>query len=158
MYHACITTCITLARFVAVVVCWDITDKWHSFMLSPYFLIKIGLELLNGIIYNGALCLTSNSNRNQLINYVLNHRIDNLGCHFGYSGFLVPWNGKGKLLNCAKITWVASLCLYWGCKKNPKKTNCCLSKLLSFYFIFLFIYFFFLTQLFSSEIFISTEV
>ena len=32
--------------------------------------IKIGLELLNGIIYNGALCLTSNSNRNQLINYV----------------------------------------------------------------------------------------
>ena len=35
-----------------------------------YFLIKIGLELLNGINYNGALCLTSNSNRKQLINYV----------------------------------------------------------------------------------------
>ena len=26
---------------------------------QPYFLIKIGLELLNGIIYNDALCLTS---------------------------------------------------------------------------------------------------
>ena len=60
-------------------------------MLSPYFLIRIGLELLNGIIYNGALCLTSNFNRNQLINYVLkprNHRVDNLGRHFGYSGSL----------------------------------------------------------------------
>ena len=32
-------------------------------MLSPYYLIKIGLELLSGIIYNGALCHTSNSNR-----------------------------------------------------------------------------------------------
>ena len=64
--------------------------KWHSVMLSPYFLIKIGLELLNGIIYNGALCLTGNSNRNQLINCLKtrNHRIDNLGRHFGYSGFL----------------------------------------------------------------------
>ena len=75
MYHACITACITLAWFVAVVVCWDITDKWHSVMLSPYFLSKIGLELLNGIIYNGALCLTSNSNRNQLINYIWKQEI-----------------------------------------------------------------------------------
>ena len=66
---------LTLVRFVPVVVCWDITDKWHSVMLSPYFLIKIGLELLNGIIYNGALCLTSNSNRNQLINYVWKQEI-----------------------------------------------------------------------------------
>ena len=62
-------------------------------MLSPYFLIKIGLELLNGIIYNGALCLTNNSTRLK----TRNRRIDNLGCHFGYSG-------EGKLLNCAKIT------------------------------------------------------
>ena len=83
MYHACITACITLARFVTVVVWWDITDKWHSVMLSPYLLIKIGLELLNGIIYNGALCLTSNSNRNQLINNVWKQER-----HFGYSGSL----------------------------------------------------------------------
>ena len=61
-------------------------------MLSPYLLIKIGLELLNGIIYNGALCLTSNSNRNQLINK--NAILDTL----------VLLNGEGKLLNCAKIT------------------------------------------------------
>ena len=91
MYHACITACITLAWFVAMVVCRDIMDKWHSVMLSPYFLIKTGLELLNGIIYNGALCLTSNFNRNQLINSCLktrNHRVDNLGRHFGYSGSL----------------------------------------------------------------------
>ena len=69
-------------------------------MLSPYFLIKIGLELLSGIIYNGALCLTSNSNRkpaDKLRLKTRNHRIDNLGPHFGYSG-------EGKLLNCAKVT------------------------------------------------------
>ena len=64
MYCACIGACTTLALFVTVVVCGDITDKWNSIMLSLNFLIKIGLELLNSIIYNGALCLTSNFNLN----------------------------------------------------------------------------------------------
>ena len=37
---------------------------------QPCFLIKTGLELLNDIIYNGTLNLTSNFNGEQLINYV----------------------------------------------------------------------------------------
>ena len=73
-------------------------------MLSPYFLIKIGLELFNGIIYNGALCLTRYFNRNQLINYVPKQEIIGLTIQDAILDTLVPWNGKGKLLKLLQLS------------------------------------------------------
>ena len=74
-----------------------------------------------------------------------NHRIDNLGRHFGYSG-------EGKLLHCAKITWVASLRLYCE-RKKKKKVNFFL-----FIFFLLFVFVFLDTVVFFWNIYIYKSV
>ena len=73
-------------------------------MLSPYFLINIGLELLNVIIYNGELCLTSNFNWNQLINNIWKQEIIGLTIQDAILDTLVPWNGEGKLLKLPQLS------------------------------------------------------
>ena len=60
MFHECITACITFACFVTVIVCQDIADKLYSVKLSAIFPNRLGLELLNGSMYNGEVSGKSN--------------------------------------------------------------------------------------------------